>query len=303
MPTLGELINSMALKAGVPADNEELKALLTAPELTTIKIPDELNSTIDKNLLSLEAANNNHPAIRAKYHSQFWDGIEKFLGRTIEDAGFTDQDMAEIKAAAKTGDRMEVIISKLKAAKGKPGADKEGLNAKIEQLNNELRLEKEAKVKILSETETKIKDAALKTVINSIYSKYKTMYDEIPGDSDGSIRTTTLDAIIQKNLKDKNARLTIDETGNLLLVGNDGSNVFGNNNVKLTPTSFLDQSFAPILKVSNSAGTNNAANQQRQQQTSPTKAADEKAEALVSQISSHNAKVIADMSAAPASLV
>ena len=67
MPTIGELINNLALKAGIAADNDELKSLLASPELATVQVPETLNTTINNGLLSIEAAKNNHPEIKKKY--------------------------------------------------------------------------------------------------------------------------------------------------------------------------------------------------------------------------------------------
>jgi len=89
-----------------------------------------------------------------------------------------------------------------------------------------------------------------------------------------------------------NAELRTDEHGNLQLVSKDGSNVFGENHVQLTPQSFLDKTFAPILKVSGSPKP--AATQQRPMPTNNLPV-NEGAEANNQFVRSHTDQVLADM--------
>ena len=91
-----------------------------------------------------------------------------------------------------------------------------------------------------------------------------------------------------------------DEQGNLQLVSKDGSgNVFGANHVQLTPASFLDQTFAPVLKVS---GPPKPIANPRPASVADIKV-DASAEANVNFIKSHADKVIADMATPHATLV
>jgi hypothetical protein len=244
---IGELINNLALKAGVPADNAELKALLSSEQLATIEVPDELVSSFDKGLLNIDAAKNNHPDIKKKYFADAYDGIDKQLIQLIEADTFDEADVAEIKAEKSTSKKQEMIISKLRtAAKNAKPADKEAINQQLAAANkaaldakNELAAEK-------TNSATQISNLKLQYAKKAVLASYKTIYDEL----DGGIKLATMEAIIDKALQDKNAVLEADEHGNIKLVGKDGTNVFGSNNVQLTAQSFLDQSLAPILKVS-----------------------------------------------------
>lgn len=266
MPLIGEVINNLAQKAGILADSPELKALLSSPELAAITVPDELASQIDRNLLSLEAAKNNHPDIKKKYFADAFDGMDLQLRNLIDNDTFDDADKAEILAEKSTSKKLELTISKLRAAKGKKGVDKDEVNALLSAANEEAKKAKDELVTLKNGYEEKIKGIHKTMAVKSAFGNYKTIYDELPGD----IRTASMEAIINKALQDKNAELHADDNGNLRLVSKDGTNVFGSNNVQLTPQSFLDQTFAPILKV-NGAGPKPAdSQQQRQNQTIPT---------------------------------
>lgn len=297
---IGELINNLALKAGVLADNDELKALLSVPELATVKVPDELVSTIDKGLLNIEAAKNNHPDIKKKYFADAYDGMDKYLLTLVATDTFDATDLEEIRTQPSTVKKAELIVSKLKeASKKAKGADKDEINRQLATAHEAARLAKAEVETVKTSYEGKIKDIQKSAAIKAVFGNYKTIYDELPGD----IRSATMEAIINKSLQDKNAELRVDDNGTLQLVSKDGtSNVFGSNHVQLTPASFLDQTLAPILKVSGPPKP--ASPPTRLPTATPaTTAAELHAEANSAFVKSHADQVLADMGTAPVSMV
>lgn len=296
---IGELINNLAVKAGIAADSPELKTLLASPELATITVPDPLVTSIENGLLSIEAAKNNHPDIKKKYFADAYDGIDKQLMALVATDTFDAADVEEIKAERSTSKKQELIISKLKtAAKSAKGADKDEINRQIAAAHEAARLAKAEVETVKNEYEGKISKIQLQAAIKAVFGNYKTIYDELPP----AVKTATLEALIMQGLQDKNAELKTDEHGNLQLLAKDGSNVFGDNHVQLTPQSFLDKTFAPILKVSGPPKP--AAPPQRQQPNVPANsAADHNADANASFIKSHADQVLADMAKQPASMI
>ena len=297
MPLIGEIINNLAQKAGIQSDNADLKALLSSPELAAITVPDEISTILDKNLLSLDAAKNNHPDIRNKYAADFYDGIDKQLMNLIGTDTFDQSDLDEIKAEKSTTKKQELIISKLKAAKGKAkGADKEEINKLLAEANEQARLAKEEVNTVRTAKDKEITDIRKKTALLAELNSYKTIYDDLPAKA----KLVALQALIDSTLQDKKADFRADEDGNLTLLHQDGTNVFGSDNVLMTPKKFLDTTLAPILKVSGPPKPD-ATQQQRQPITVPTQGAP--GEASISQIKNHNAQILADMAKAPASLI
>lgn len=244
--SIGELINNLAIKAGMKADDPNLVSLLSSPDLQKITVPDELVTTIDRGLLNIDDARNNHPVIKNKYFADAYDGLDKFLLTLIQDDTFDETELAEIKAEKSTQKKIQLIHGKLKAkASASPNKeDKTETNKKIAELNEQVRLAKEGGENIKKEYEGKIKNIHLDSNLNALFGNYKTIYDEMP-----DIKNVSLKAIVQKALQDNNAEFSINEAGQLVLVGKDGTNVFGSDNRQLTPQSLLDKSFAPILKV------------------------------------------------------
>lgn len=293
---IGELINNLAQKAGVPADSLELKEVLGNAALADIKVPDTLSSTMEGGLLSIDAAKNNHPDIKKVYTAAVYDGMDRKLIEILGSDTFEPADLEEIKAQGNTTKRYELTIAKLKAAKASAkGADKEEINRQLQAAHDAAKAAKDEVESLKATHQSEIQGIKKAAILTAKFSNYKTIYDDL----DPSIKSASVEAIINKALQDKNAVLNVDDNGNLTLVSKDGSNVFGSNHVQLTPQSFLDQTLAPILKVS---GPPKPVSTQRLTPDVPLKV-NEGAEATVSSIKNHNESVIAAMSAAPVSLV
>jgi hypothetical protein len=278
--TVADFLKELAIKAGVKIEDESIKPLLAAPELANINIPDELITGIDNGLLSLDAAKNNHSAIKGHYFSQAYDGLDKEIARFIDDHKLPDEIKNEIlseKSSTKKAVLLAAKIKSLEEQKANSGkGEKDTLQQQINDLNAQLRAEKDKEAGIRSEYEGKLKDVKMGYTLGSLLGGYKTIYDEL----DGEVKDITLKAIINKSLNADAAEFTVDDAGQLVLRKKDGSNFFGEDNRLLTPKSYLDKIMSrdKILKVSdqnqNQNGNGNGAknhlnnngNQQRQNQ-------------------------------------
>jgi len=250
--TAAEFLKELAIKAGVKIDDEAIQPLLAAPELANINIPDALITGIDNGLLSLDAAKNNHSAIKGHYFSQAYDGLDKELTRFIDDNKLPDEIKNEILAEKSSTKRAVLLAAKIKDLEEKKATsgkgEKDSLQQQINELNNQLRAEKDKEAGIRAEYEKKLKDKDMSYALRNILGGYKTIYDEL----DGEVKDITLKAIINKSLNADAAEFTVDESGQLALRKKDGSNFFGEDNRLLTPKSYLDKIMSrdKILKVS-----------------------------------------------------
>jgi hypothetical protein len=249
--TAADFLKELAIKAGVKIDDETIQPLLAAPELANISIPDALITGIDNGLLSLDAAKNNHSAIKGHYFSQAYDGLDKELNRFIDEHKLPDDIKAEILAEKSSTKRAVLLAAKIKhleeqkANSGK--GEKDTLQQQINDLNAQLRAEKDQIAGIRAEYEGKLKAKDMSYALRNILGDYKTIYDEL----DGEVKAITLNAIINKSLNADAAEFTVDESGQLVLRKKDGTNFFGEDNRLLTPKSYLDKIMSrdKILKV------------------------------------------------------
>lgn len=239
--TAADFLKELAIKAGVKIDDEKIKPLLAAPELAGIQIPDELATGIDNGLLSISAAKNNHPEIRGHYVAAAYDGLDKELNRFIEDHKLPDEIKSEILAEKSSTKRAVLLAAKIKELEEKKATsgkgEKETLQTQINDLNAQLRSEKDKEAGIRAEYEKKLKDKDMSYALRNILGGYKTIYDSL----DGEVKDITLKAIINKSLNADAAEFTVDDSGQLVLRKKDGTNFFGEDNRLLTPKSYLDK--------------------------------------------------------------
>lgn len=277
MPTAGEFLNALAIKAGLKPDDETLKNVLSAPDLAKITIPDELVTKMDAGLLNIDAAKNNHPDIKKKYFAEAYDGMDAEILKLPVDAEVLDI----LKQEKSTTKKLALLVEKLKSAKPADAGEVTPLKTKINELQQQLAQLAEAKAGLEKQHLQDIRDMKRDITLESEISSYKTIYDDL----DPAIKKMTLKSILDKNLQDSNAALTLDDNGSLVLLGKDGTNVFGSDHRQLTPKAFFDKSFASILKVSD---TKNPPTPKPVPGAKPAEGAGN------SHVSLHNAQALAD---------
>src|SRR6478735_9692378 len=97
MAKLNEFLKSLIIKAGSSVDEEAIKAALSTIAVDT-EVKDELVSVIERGLLSIDSAKNNHPDIKRHYYASAYNGLDSELDRLIEDEKLPDEVVTELKA-------------------------------------------------------------------------------------------------------------------------------------------------------------------------------------------------------------
>lgn len=247
-----DLVKKLMTKAGVTHQGD-----------LTNDIPDEVATALDNQLLTIQAATNNHPDVKKVYFAQAYNGLDAENNKLMDEFGFTDEIRAEIDKAGGSTKKSIAIAKKIKelsekAVPADAGKAKE-LQATITDLNAKLAAELVKQKELQTGFDNQLKQIKIKTKLNGMLSAYKTVYDELPVEA----KEAAIDALLNKSLSEHDADFTFDEKGNLSLIKKDGTNLFGDNHTLVTPQSFVDKTLSKILKVSNPA-----------QQTPPAKPLD-----------------------------
>ena len=272
---LGQLLQHLATKAGIDAADKNLVSVLSNADLTKITLHSDLVKGIDENLISLDAAMDNHPAIGSKYKAETLAGFDKSIKRILDDSGLADEVKNEILGVRSTFQRFETLSTKLKehydtqlaASKkdgGKDGGDKAALLKQIDDLQAQIRTEKDNWANEKAQLEAQRSGDRLEFKMRNLLSGYKTTIDEM----DADIRHTTLMTAINKKLQEHDAELKWDEKGELVPFKKDGSKLYGANNIPITLQSLIDTSLAQhkLLKTAEQQQQQQQQNQQQQQQ-------------------------------------
>lgn len=259
---IGELLNSLAKKAGINEADQTLVGILSNSELTRITIPSDLVKQFDEKLLSIDTALDNHPDVRSKYMAQALNGLDAKIADVAKAAKLSDDVVATLNSEKSSYKRLELLLAEvdknhkaaIEAAKAEAGksTDKAALERQNKELLDKLaEKEKEHSVAIES-LHSEYKQKALADKINgkvvSILSGYKTVLDALPVES----KTTAIQTLINKELQDKQVEFALDESGNFVLRTKDGSTYVSASQTRIEPKDFIEGILAnnKILQVS-----------------------------------------------------
>lgn len=251
--TIGQFLEALAKKAGVTF-TEEQTTFINGGELTRINMPEDIERSLDNNLLSVQDAKNNHPDIKGHYTKAALDGVDSVLNELIKD--LPDEDKAELAGERSSYKRIQSTATKLRALEAKKAGaaapDKKAIQDQIDALHNQLAAEKQSRQDLEKAHANSIKQMKVDAKLESILAGYKTIYDTLPPE----VRNMTLKNLLQKELQDKDADYTIDENGKFLLLKKDGSNFYGENHQQVDPVQFAEQTFSrhKLLQVTPKPG-------------------------------------------------
>ncbi len=256
---LSDFISQQAVKAGIDVASETNKVFFDAAGALTVEIPDDLAKGIDNKFITLEAAKNNHPDIKGYYQKQTLDTIDKTNTESLKELGVPQDVIDQILAEQSTFKRSPLafkIIKDLeikKAQASKP--DQAAWQKQIDDLQAALRFEKDTTTRTIAEKAEFEKTMRKQYRLNSMFANSKTIYDNL----DPEEKYSTLEVIINRQLQDHNAKLDLDDSGNLILRKKDGSNFFGENNQAVNPQQFIDGvlSRKKLIITTPAAGTQN----------------------------------------------
>lgn len=259
--TLAQLIFDIATKAGIAETDPELIALTENQDVFKLEVPDKLVGGIESQLISIKDAKNNHPDIKGFYTASALDGVDKAILKVLEEIN-DEQVKAEILAEKSTYNRVPLLTRKLRELENKKAnankGDKAELQTQIDQLHAAIRLEKEDKQKALQEKDKEVVGFKKNYLIKSMLQAYKTTLDEL----DPEVRATTLTTLLNKELQDNKAQFTFDDNDNFVLLKQDGSNYYGEDNKQIDAKAFIEKTLSrnKLLKVTDPSSNGNGDN-------------------------------------------
>lgn len=273
MVTTGKFLEKLAKKAGIDTSSEAFKPLLELKE----EIPDEVVASLDKSLLTVEAAKSNSEVNKALRQSILGVAdvkMEDIIKEMKLQPG--DDYVAEKNSYEKLG-----LLSKLifDAGQKKAAADN---NAGVHET---LKKEKDAFAAKESEYQKQFKEfqaqlSAAKEAIDGTENKYKStiendriQYDtykkllgknfDLPKQMDDDLKVETAFVVVNKELKKRGLNIKRDESGKLALFDKDGNPGYSENHNLLEFDSFLDGALAQnkLLKINDSDDHQNTTQQ------------------------------------------
>lgn len=256
MPLLSEIIQSAAVKAGIPADSAELKAIVTNAEVMKITVPDTLSGPMNANLHSLESAES---VLKTKLtdtiRAEALNGVDAYLELIAKENGLDEDSVKALKEHKKTNDKVKTLTAKIaeinKKAAGATGDDKQKFNEQINALNAE-------KAALVNTHKDEV--ARIQTEHNNELLTFATNYsltgysysDGIPEPA----RLTVASTLLNQKLAEAGLQRVYDKnTGTIKLLNKDGQEYFDpKTQQKVTYKDFEKETVSSILKVSDPGG-------------------------------------------------
>lgn len=242
---IGQLIQHLATKSGIDPNDKNLINLLSNSELTKQPVHSDFVKAIDENLLSIDAATDNHPLIGSKYKAQALNAFDKKMLQIMDELELDEDDKAALTGIQSSYKRFETLAAKIKelnAAKANATdkSDKAALQKQIDELQKQLKAATESVAAKEAEFGTKLNDVKTDYLFKSKLAGKKTIFDQLPED----LRHSSVMAAISKALQEKDAKVVYDEKGNPTLQKSDGSKLYGANHTLITLDDLIDTSLA-----------------------------------------------------------
>lgn len=260
MAKLKEFLSALAKKAGYDIESDAAKPFFAG--LPDVEVPDDVNTGIDRSLISLSEAKNNFPDIKNHYYKSALDGVDNELKTLMQDFNLDDALKQEILGEKSSYKRVPMLARKLvelerQKAAAAGGKDKSEIQKQIDSLQAELLTAKTTLENEKKSFESQRLQDKINLKKNVLFSGLKTIHDEL----DPDIKYGILDTLVNRALQDSSAKLTLDDNGNLQLLRSDGTNFFGENHQQLKPNQFIEQVLAKNkqIKVTPTNGQQNGA--------------------------------------------
>ena len=244
MAKLNEFLTSLIKKAGLNPDDDAIKTFLSQESLSTIEVPEPVQKPIDSSLISLTDAKNNHPDIKNYYTKQALDTLDKKVDALMDQFGLSEDEKNAIKVERSSYLKPELLIKSIqkleqaKASADKP--DKAAIQRQIDDLHAQIRAKDEAVNGIKADYAKKEKDLRIGYSLQSLLGNHKTINDHLEPD----VRFEITKALLDKRLRDSNAKFDFDDNGRFVLLKNDGTNFYGDSNQQVDAKQFVEQTLS-----------------------------------------------------------
>ena len=231
--------------AGLSASDPEIVGILSNSEFSNYKLPENLYSKINSNLLTVDSARNNEQ-LRKHYHAEILNGLDASIENVMEKFN-VDSDIADqIRQEKKTTEKYNRLIEKLNdlnARKADAGrrTDKTEMEAEISKLNSQI---KDLSTKLQTAPQErdsfwteKLKSKAIQNLLTAYnYAGEK----DIPKD----VLIETASVLLNRKLNEAKVRLEYQADSDNISLKTESGMDFYKDNTPVSFKSFADQVLA-----------------------------------------------------------
>lgn len=224
MATIGDFLNSIATQAGIPADNEDLKTVLSAIGGSTVTVPDSLIGNISKGMMTLDAARNNDK-LKDHFFALFANGSEAYIKRTLEEMGADTPTVDAVMNERTVQSKYTKLIERIKESAPKQGKAPKEVEEQIAKLHSDLKAAQEAAQTAVQQERAQWVNKLQTKSMENLLSSFEYGID-LPKE----IAIETAKALINRRLADAKYNVGFDpETTSISLLTEGGMTAYENN--------------------------------------------------------------------------
>lgn len=209
--TLAEFIQELSERVQIDAADEQLKALVMNPALSNVQVPSNVAASVQQRLMTENEAKIN-PVVKKHFTGTALSTVDSKIKDLLDEFSFDDETKTSILTEQSTYNRIPMLAKAIADAKDKSisatGGEKKALVDKINELQNLLNAEKEARKadinNVNSQWESKLTDKEL----YAMFSGYNYALD-----LDKDITISTARGLWEKKLKEKGGKYQFTNDG------------------------------------------------------------------------------------------
>jgi len=233
-----DYFTKLASMAGISAEDEQLKSILSNENLKNVEINDELATKINGAFLTVDSAKNNSE-LNKHFRAINLNGIDSELNNVMTEFEFDEALKQEINGENNSFKRVSLVAKKISALeKAKLNAskgDKDALQLEIDRLNGDVLEKNKTFEQQLADNNKQWESRFLDQNMTTILSGYNYA---IPVSKSANILTAK--TLLNEAINEKKLQITNNPNGGLKLVTSEGMDYYENNTV-VSVTDFVDR--------------------------------------------------------------
>jgi hypothetical protein len=253
--TLAEFIQELSDRVQIDAADEQLKALVMNPALSSLQIPSNVVASVQSKLMTENEAKNNF-TIKKHFTGTALSTVDSKIKDLLDEFGFDDETKSGILTEQSTYNRIPMLAKAIADAKEKSisatGGEKKTLIDKIGELQNLLNAEKEGRKTDIDKVNSQWQSQLTDKELYAMFSQYNYALD-----LDKDVTISTARNLWEKKLKEKGGKYQFTNEG-LKLVNSEASDLpFTIDNKQIDIRTFTENVLAEakLLKVQGAAPT------------------------------------------------
>lgn len=247
MPKFTDFFKSLIEKSKIKVDDKAVTDLLNNASLAAVEIPDSVSAEMDRALISIEDAKNDHSSIKQHYFARAYNGLDKTTTETMDELEVPDDIRKKVDAEKSSTRKPQILARELKLwlAKEQKSGDMTPeelakLRNGVNEANSKLEKKEQEITRLKERHAQEIKNINRDRELSATLAKYKTKFDTLPAKA----KEAAIRAVIDEELAKNGAVIDTDDAGLPTLKKKDGTNYHDEkNNTLMTLDKFIEVAF------------------------------------------------------------